>query len=174
MSLVVFMRGVNVGGHRTFKPTAFAQELSAFDVVNVGAAGTFVVRKTITETMLRAELVRRLPVKAEFMICPSQELIELVCADPFQQKAHVEGVRRVVSVLATRPSRMSEFPFLQPTGRDWQVKVIGIRGRFALSLYRRLGKTILYPNEVVEKELHASATTRTWDTIWRIHNILQS
>ena len=34
--------GVNVGGHRTFRPTILARELSAYDVVNVGAAGTFV------------------------------------------------------------------------------------------------------------------------------------
>jgi len=44
MALVVFLRGVNVGGHRTFRPSLLANELSDFDVVNVGAAGTFVVR----------------------------------------------------------------------------------------------------------------------------------
>jgi hypothetical protein len=42
MALIVFLRGVNVGGHRTFRPTILARELSAYDVVNVGAAGTFV------------------------------------------------------------------------------------------------------------------------------------
>ncbi len=41
MAAVVFIRGVNVGGHRPFRPAAFAKELSAFDVVNIGAAGTF-------------------------------------------------------------------------------------------------------------------------------------
>ena len=45
MSLVVFLRGVNVGGHRTFRPSILARELSAYGVLNVGAAGTFVVRK---------------------------------------------------------------------------------------------------------------------------------
>ncbi len=43
--LVVFLRGVNVGGHRTFRPSRLAQKLRDFDVVNVGAAGTFVVRQ---------------------------------------------------------------------------------------------------------------------------------
>jgi hypothetical protein len=45
MALVVFLRGVNMGGHRTFRPSLLAKELSRFDVVNVGAAGTFIVRK---------------------------------------------------------------------------------------------------------------------------------
>ena len=41
---IVFLRGVNVGGHRTFRPSILARELSDYDVVNVGAAGTFVVQ----------------------------------------------------------------------------------------------------------------------------------
>ncbi len=45
MAVVVFLRGVNVGGHRTFRPSLLAKELHDYDVVNVGAAGTFVVRK---------------------------------------------------------------------------------------------------------------------------------
>ena len=48
MALVVFLRGVNVGGHKTFRPSLVANELSDFDVVNVGAAGTFVVRNRIS------------------------------------------------------------------------------------------------------------------------------
>ena len=50
MALVVFLRGVNVGGHKTFRPAALARELAALDLVNVGAAGTFVVRAAIGQT----------------------------------------------------------------------------------------------------------------------------
>jgi hypothetical protein len=49
MALVVFIRGVNVGGHRTFRPSVLARGLSDYGVVNVGAAGTFVVRKPALE-----------------------------------------------------------------------------------------------------------------------------
>jgi hypothetical protein len=41
MALVVFLRGVNVGGHKAFRPSALAGALADFDVVNVGASGTF-------------------------------------------------------------------------------------------------------------------------------------
>ena len=40
MSLVVFLRGVNVVGHRKFRPSILAKGLSNYGVVNVGAAGT--------------------------------------------------------------------------------------------------------------------------------------
>ena len=173
MAAVVFMRGVNVGGHRPFRPAAFAEELSAFDVVNIGAAGTFIVYKTVSQATLRAEFLRRLPFKAELMICRSRDLMDLVSADPFPREAYIKDVRRFVSVLAKRPSTKPRFPFSHPAGRAWQVKVVGLRGRFALSLWRRMGRAMVYPNEVVEKELTIPATTRNWDTISKINNILR-
>src|SRR2546430_17121331 len=45
MALIVFLRSVNVGGHRAFRPSILARELSDYDVVNVGAAGTILVSK---------------------------------------------------------------------------------------------------------------------------------
>ncbi len=58
MAPVLFMRGVNVGGHKPFRPAAFAKELSAFEVLNVGAAGTFIVRRTVSQATLRARVLR--------------------------------------------------------------------------------------------------------------------
>ena len=45
MALIVLLRGFNVGGYRTLHPSMLAKELGTYDVVNVGAAGTLVVRK---------------------------------------------------------------------------------------------------------------------------------
>src|SRR5438876_3572183 len=65
MALVVFLRGVNVGGHRTVRPNILAKKLSDYGVVNVGAAGTFVVRKPSPKATFRAALLRKLPFEAE-------------------------------------------------------------------------------------------------------------
>jgi len=173
MALIVFMRGANVGGHRAFRPAALAKELSALDVVNVGAAGTFVVRKAVSQSVLRAELQRRLPFKAELMMCRARELVDLATAEPFPPDASAIGMRRFVSVLAKRPTKVPAIPFSQPAGASWQVNVVGLRGRFVLSLWRRTGQALLYPNEVVEKRLAVAATTRTWDTLTKICGILE-
>jgi hypothetical protein len=69
MALVVLIKGINVGGHRTFRPSLLAQQLKRFDVINIGAAGTFVVRRSISRVELRAEIERRLPFQADVMIC---------------------------------------------------------------------------------------------------------
>ena len=173
MALVVFMRGVNVGGHRTFRPAALAKEMADFDVVNVGAAGTFVVRKTIGQRALRTELLRRLPFQAELMICRGRDLIDLASGEAFPDETSHKDARRFVSVLAKRPGTLPRLPISQPAGANWQVKIVGVVGRFALSLWRRQEGTMVYPNEVVEKNLGVSATTRNWDTIAAICDILR-
>ena len=60
MASVVFFRAVNVGGHQKFQPSVLAKKLANFGVVNVGAAGTLVVRKPVNQAALRAEILRRL------------------------------------------------------------------------------------------------------------------
>jgi uncharacterized protein (DUF1697 family) len=173
MALVVFLRGVNVGGHKAFQPSALARDLEDLDVVNVGAAGTFVIRKPVSQGILRAELLRRLPFTAELMISPARDVIDLTSGQPFHDEHSGKEVSRFVSVLAKRPRTLPALPICQPAGDKWQVKVIRVPGRFALSLHRRLGRTAAYPNEVVEKNLGVSATTRNWNTISAICNILR-
>jgi uncharacterized protein (DUF1697 family) len=172
VAAIVFMRGVNVGGHRPFRPAAFAKELAAFDVVNVGAAGTFVVQKSVSQATLRAELLRRLPFKADLMICRAHDLMDLVSGEPFPREASVKGVRRFVSVLARRPPTLPPLPFSHPAGKAWQIKLVGLEGRFVQSLWRRTRGAMVYPNEVVEKQFAVPATTRNWGTISKVHDIL--
>ena len=64
MALIVFIRGINVGGQRTFRPSLIAKDLHVFDAVNVGAAGTFVIRKPGSRAKFLTELRRRLPFEA--------------------------------------------------------------------------------------------------------------
>jgi uncharacterized protein (DUF1697 family) len=172
MALVIFLRGVNVGGHKAFKPSAFAADLADLDAVNVGAAGTFVIRKPVGQAKLRDELLRRLPFQPELMICPAREVRDLAAEEPFSDQAADEGVTRYVSVLAKRPRSLPALPVLRPDGDAWQVKVFAVPGRFALSLHRRTGKNLVYPNEIVEKHFGVAATTRNWNTISAICDIL--
>lgn len=169
---VAFLRGVNVGGHRTFRPSVLARELAAFDVVSVGAAGTFVVRKAIAEATLRAELRRRLPFEAEIMICRARELTDLAREDPFPNSAATDA-RPFLSVMARRPRKPPRLPISDASDDQWQVKIVAVWGKLALSLWRRAGRTMVYPNEVVEKSFGLRATTRNWNTIRAVCDILE-
>ena len=174
MSSVVFLRAVNVGGHKAFQPTAVAKALAHCGALNIGAAGTFIIRERIAQAELRAELARCLPWDCEMMIAAAREVTRLAGGGLFPQGPSYMDLHRFVSVLARRPRRIPRLPFLFPAGADWQVKVIRVTGRFALTLWRRLGKTFVDPNGVVEKLLGVRSTTRNWNTILRISERLQA
>jgi uncharacterized protein (DUF1697 family) len=170
MASVVFFRAVNVGGFQKFQPGLLAKKLADLGVVNVGAAGTFVVRKMISQSALRAEILDRLPFQPELMIFPASEVTALVYEEPFGTVP--KDARPFVTVVQKPPRKPPAFPFEQPTGSKWQVRVIGARGRFALSLWRRHDRAIVYPNAVVEKYFGVAATTRSWNTIQTVSDLL--
>ena len=173
MSLVVFMRGVNVGSAKRFQPSLLAKELGHLGISNLGAAGTFVVRGTAGEAALRAELLSRLPFACELMFCQGRDLLRLAAADPFPEAPSQPDLRKFVSILAKRPRRPPPLPWSYPPGDQWQVRLVGISGRFALCLWRRLGRSFVEPNGVIEKHLGVTATTRNWNTILRVCEVLQ-
>jgi uncharacterized protein (DUF1697 family) len=172
MALVVFLRGVNVGGHRTFQPSLLAKQLAKLDVVNIGAAGTFVVRKPISQAKLRAELLRRLPFRAEIMICAARDVINLASEDPFAGEPSGPDIVRFVSVLAKRPRALPPLPLSLPPDGEWLLRIIAVRNRLAFGLYRRQMKTIGYLDQI-DKRLGVPVTTRNWNTMTAIIKILR-
>ena len=83
MALIVFFRGINVGGNRPFRPSVLAKELGIYDAVNVGAGGTLVVRKPGLRAKFLAELRRKLPFEATIAFCDGRDLIRLEMDNPF-------------------------------------------------------------------------------------------
>lgn len=173
MRRVVFLRGVNVGKGNRCQPAVIASQLSRFGVINIGAVGTFVVRKDVTESALRSAIAKKLPFKCEIMICPAREIIKLASKDPFTGQPSGEKITRFVSVLAKplpRPLPLN-VPHWLPSPDNWLLKIIAIQDRFVLGLYRREMKAIGYLGKI-EKLLGVPATTRSWNTIQKVAQIL--
>src|SRR3984893_9555013 len=124
MALIVFLRGVNVGGHRTFRPSILARELSDYDVVNVGAAGTFVVRKPGSRAKFRAELLRKLPFETEVVLCDARDLIRLEIKSPFGTEPARPDIVRFVSILSKTGRVRASIPITLPPGRERFVRII--------------------------------------------------
>ena len=173
MALVVFLRGVNVGGHRTFRPSLLARALRKYDVVNVGAAGTLVVRKPGSQAKFRAALLRELPFEAEIMICDGRDLIRLETEHPFGAKPPGSDTVRFVSVFSKAGRCATPIPFSLPPEGQWLVRVIASENRFVFGMYRRHMKTIGCLGRL-DKLFGAQATTRNWNTILAIVRILKS
>jgi uncharacterized protein (DUF1697 family) len=173
MALVVLLRGVNVGGYRTFRPSILARELSAYDVQNVGAAGTFVVRKPGSRAKFRAALLRKLPFEAEIVLCEGRDVLRLETENPFGSQPSPPDVVRFVSVLSKAGAVRASLPVTFPSDGEWLVRVIASEGQFVFGMYRRHMKTIGYLGQV-DKLYGAPATTRNWNTIMAILRILKS
>jgi uncharacterized protein (DUF1697 family) len=171
MALVVFLRGVNVGGHRTFRPSILARELSDYDVVNVGAAGTFVVRKPGSRAQFRRALLRKLPFEAIVVICDARELLRVETENPFTGSSPSDVVR-FVSILSRSHGVRASLPVVFPSDGAWLVRVIACDRQFVFGMYRRHMKTIGYLGRI-DKLYGVPATTRNWNTIIAVVRILK-
>jgi uncharacterized protein (DUF1697 family) len=170
--LVVFLRGVNVGGHRTFRPSVLAKELSRYQVVNVGAAGTFIVWKPGPGATFRAELLRRLPFETEVALCHGGDLLRLEMDNPFETELSPPDIVRFVGVLSKAGRLQASLPCRFPPQGDWLLRVIASRGQFVFGEYRRHMKAIGYLGQI-DKLFGVPATVRNWNTMMAIVRILK-
>jgi uncharacterized protein (DUF1697 family) len=172
VALVVLLRGVNVGGHRTFRPATLAAQLKHLDAVNIGAAGTLVIRRPVTRTQLRAELARRLPFDTEIMICEGRDIVRMMSQNPFADLPVRPDIVRFVSVLSKRPGSALSIPLSLPPRGKWLLKVLARDNRFVFGVYRRHMKVIGYLG-TFDRLFGAPATTRNWNTITAIAKVLE-
>jgi uncharacterized protein (DUF1697 family) len=173
MALIVFFRGINVGGHRLFRPSILARELGAYDVVNLGAAGTLVVRKPGSRAKFLAELRRKMPFEVEVAFCDGSDLLGLEMENPFGAEPPRPDVVRFVSILSKAGRCKASLPIALPKDGEWFVRIIGSKTRLVYGVYRRHMKTISYLGQIDEL-FRAPATTRNWNTILSVLRILKA
>jgi uncharacterized protein (DUF1697 family) len=172
MRWVVFLRAANVGKHNRFQPSVLAKQLAKFGVINVGAVGTFVVREDVTEEALRTAILRNLPFKCDVMICQAKEIVDLARDNPLKNEEIDKDQRVFLTVMSERLKKRPKLPIHAPSASKWEVKIVRITGVCVLSLWRRLRQNALYPNQVLEKQFGVATTTRSWNTIEKVAQIL--
>jgi len=173
VALVVLLRGVNVGGHRTFRPSSLAAQLKHLDVVNIGAAGTFVIRQPVSQAQLRREFARRLPFDTDIMICQGRDIVELMSCDHVPAHLIRRDIVRFVSVMSRVPRSAPSTPLRLPATGPWLVRVVAREGRFVVGLYRRRMKAISCLG-TLDRVFGRPLTTRNWNTITAIAGVLKS
>ena len=170
---VVFLRAANVGGRNVFRPAQLARDLEHLDVVNVGAAGTFVVRGKASAARIRREILARLSFEPLLAVVPAREVVALVRSKPFAGVRFSKDRRGWVAVLDSRPRHQVRLPVFVPAPKGWSVRFDRVQGCFALGLWQRRPGGFVFPSHVVEKALGVPATTRWWETIERTAELVQ-
>jgi uncharacterized protein (DUF1697 family) len=171
MALVVFLRGVNIGGHKTFRPSVIAEKLKHFGTVNIGAAGTFVICRPVARRQLRAEFSRLLPFETEMIICQGREIAGLISRNPFPRQPLQKDQVRFVSILSRLPHPEPSLPVSFPSRGKWLLRIISRENRFVFGLYRRHMRVIRYLG-MVDRLFGVPLTTRNWNTIAAITRTL--
>lgn len=172
MALVVLVRGLNVGGYRNFRPSKLAEQLKRLDVVNIGATGTFVIRRPVSPSQLRAEIAARLNFNAEIMIVQGREIGRLLSHAVFARYPVRPGIVRFVSVLSRVPASAPRLPMSFPPRGPWLLRILGRDGRFVFGMYKRHMKVIGYLGGL-DRVFGVRATTRNWNTIAAIARIIE-
>ncbi len=147
-----------------FSTAALAKKLQ---LVNIGAAGTFVARRSVTV----AELSREIPFTLDLAIRPAAEVLRLVDAGPPKAPA---GALVFVSVLVAPAKAVPRLPQDYPPGKPWALRLVEKRGPYVLALRRTDRQRGLDLTAIVEKAFGARATTRGWPTFERIAKALRS
>ena len=134
------------------------------DLVNIGAAGTFVARGRVAV----ADVKRAIPFPLDVVVRPAAEVLRLVDAGP----PKAAGSLPYVSVLIAAPKVTPRLPLDLPE-RAWAMRIVERRGPFVLWLRRVDGRPGL-DMSAIEKAFGARATARGWPTFERIAKAIRS
>ena len=145
-------------------------QLKHLDVVNIGAAGTFVVRRPVRRAQPRLEFARKLPFHAEIVICQGRDIVRMMSSNVFSGHPERPDIVRFVSVLAKSPRSTPPVPLRYPAGR-WLLTILAREKRFVFGLYRRHMKVIGYLG-ALDRAFGVPVTTRNWNTITAIARAL--
>jgi hypothetical protein len=140
--------------------------------VNIGAAGTLVIRRPVSRAALKAEIAHRLPFGAHIVVCDGREIRRLLTSDHLAGEVQEKGIVRFVSVLARRPRLTPTLPLCLPARGRWLLKIVALDHRFVVGQYRRHLKVIGYLGSI-DRLFGTPATTRSWSTIAAIAKVLE-
>lgn len=164
MSLVALLRGANLGKRR-FSPKAVEKALEDLGLVNIAAAGTFVVPKRVSEKTLRERLQAELPWEAAEMVILKEKEVEAALA----AGAKIDippGAKRFAIALPTAPAKAPKLP-LVALAKDGKfgMRYEAIEGRIVLGVRRRWDETGPYSTKHLDEAVGTDrGTMRDWPT----------
>lgn len=107
------------------------------------------------------------------MICHGRDIVRLTSQNPFAGLPVRPDIIHFVSLLSKRPGSTPAIPMSLPEKGNWLLKILACDNRFVVGVYRRQMKAIGYLGQL-DRLFGVPATTRNWNTISQIANVLRS
>lgn len=170
VATIVLLYGANLGKRR-FSPNALAVALADLGLVNIGAAGTFMIPGKVSQAVLRARIAAQLPWdNPEMILLYGAEVLAVLAAG--EGIAVPVGAKRFGTAMEKVPTAAPRLPIQAPAIGVWGVRFDAISGRIAIGFRRRVDEAGVYPGDVLVKAFGMRGTTRDWPTWLRIGKLL--
>jgi uncharacterized protein (DUF1697 family) len=175
ITLVAFLRGINVGGHHKV-PMAelktILTQLGCEHVKTILNSGNIVFEtkkkdiaglERIIESALRENFGFSIPV----ILIPHKQINELVNGDPFASIDVHKNIRLYISFLKEPLTIKLIVPYIS---KDNSFKIIGTKNNIIISVLDITTSNTPKGMEDLEKLFGKNITTRNWNTIQKINN----
>ncbi|MBL8003552.1 MAG: DUF1697 domain-containing protein [Candidatus Kapabacteria bacterium] len=173
MTLIAFLRGINVGGNHKVPMADLRSKMTDWGYENVktilnSGNVVFDCRQTklpTIEATLEAQLSEAFGFPIPVILRTKDEIADLVRDNPFEKIEMHSDLRLYVSFLKTQPNVSISLPFISD---DSSFQILAIRNCDIVSVLDvSKGKTVNGMNDL-EKLFGKNITTRNWNTIIKV------
>jgi uncharacterized protein (DUF1697 family) len=175
---IAFLRAINVGGKNLIKMDDLKKVFESLGFKNVAtyiqSGNVMFESSTTNETTLAKKienlLHKNLSDNVLVFIRKFEQLKSIVENDPFTKLTFEVPTKLYVTFLKDELKQKPKLPYLSAK-KD--VKIIQINNREIYCIPLEINGSYGFPNLFIEKEFRIKATTRNWDTIIKVFNLMQ-
>jgi len=175
LTYIALLRGINVSGHHKIKMTELKQlflDLGYHDVSTYIQSGNVIFKSNIKESILIEDTIisaiqKHFGHAIKVLILTKNELTTIFNANPFLAKNPTMDISKLHVTLLNNKPDLAGIPPIEILVKTNNDEFQLIENTIYLHCPSGYGKTILN-NNLFEKKLKVSATTRNWKTISKL------
>lgn len=176
ITLIGFLRGINVGGHHKVPMAELRNKLTEIGCENVRTllnSGNFVFETKESniqylENSIEESLYQSFGFPIPAIIKTQKEISDLISENPFQTINIHKDIRLYVSFIKNTPEIKLTVPYFS---NDRTYKIISFRNNIVLSVLDLSITNTPKGMDDLEKLFGKNITTRNWNTIMKVVNI---
>jgi uncharacterized protein (DUF1697 family) len=175
---VAFLRAINVGGKNLIKMDELRKVFESLGFKNVTThiqSGNVMFESSTTSENVLAKKIENMLHKnlsddVLVFIRSFEQLNSIVENDPFKKLTFKVPTKFYVTFLKAELKQKLKLPYLSAK-KD--VEIVQIKKREIYCITPEISGSHGYPNLFIEKEFRIKATTRNWNTIIKVFNLMQ-
>ena len=173
-----FLRAVNVGGKNLIKMDELKKIFLSMELKNVSTyiqSGNVIFEspamdENVLSKNIENQLHKNLSGDVLVFIRSFEQLNSIVKSDPFKKLTFKAPTKLYITFLKAELKQKLKLPYLS-TKKD--VEVIQIKDREIYCITHEIKGQYGFPNPFIEKEFGIKATTRNWNTLIKVYNLMQ-